>query len=62
MNLNWNLSHFQSMVVFALVISISFAFLSKRRIKDRVLYFLWTFMMFLLIGVAIGWAMFPFSR
>ena len=62
MNLNWNLSHFQSMVVFALVISISFAFLSKRRIKDRVLYFLWTFMMFLLIGVAIGWGMFPFSR
>lgn len=62
MNLNWNLSHFQSLFVFALVISIAFAFLSKRRIKDRVLYFLWTFMMFLLIGVAIGWAMFPFSR
>jgi cytochrome bd-type quinol oxidase subunit 2 len=62
MSLNWTLNHFQSLFVFALVISIVFAFLSKRRIKDRVLYFLWTLMMFLLIGVAIGWAMFPFSR
>lgn len=62
MNLTWNLTHFESLFFFALVISIAFSFLSKRRIKDRVLYFLWTFTMFLLVGVAIGWAMFPFSR
>ncbi len=62
MNLNWNLSHFEALTAFALVISMAFALLSKIRIKDRVLYFLWTFMMFLLVGVGIGWAMFPFSR
>jgi NhaP-type Na+/H+ or K+/H+ antiporter len=44
------------------VISTAFAFLSKRTVKDRVLYFLWTFTMFMLVGVAIGWAMFPFSK
>lgn len=62
MHLDWNFNHFEALVAFALVISIAFSFLSKRRMKDRVLYFLWTLAMFLLVGVAIGWAMFPFSR
>lgn len=56
------LNHFQAMLLFALVISIAFAFLSKRKLSDRVKYAIWAFFMFILIGVAIGWAMYPFSR
>ncbi|OLB32968.1 MAG: hypothetical protein DMG41_18445 [Acidobacteria bacterium] len=56
------LSHFQALVVFALVISIAFGFLGRRRPIDRVKYILWTLLLFLLIGVGIGWAMYPFSH
>lgn len=56
------LSHFQALVVFALVISIAFGFLGRRRPMDRVKYILWTLLVFLLIGVGIGWAMYPFSH
>jgi hypothetical protein len=56
------LSHFQALVVFALVISIAFGFLGRRRPIDRVKYISWTLLLFLLIGVGIGWAMYPFSH
>ena len=46
------LSHFQALVVFALVISIAFGFLGRRRPIDRVKYILWTLLLFLLIGEA----------
>jgi hypothetical protein len=55
-------SHFQAMLIFALVISISFGFLSRRRPLDRVKYILWSLFLFLAIGIGIGWAMYPFSR
>lgn len=55
-------THFQAMTLFALFISIAFGFLSRRRIKDRVKYIIWSLILFLLIGVGIGWAMYPFSR
>jgi hypothetical protein len=56
------LSHFQALVLFALVISIAFGFLGRRRPMDRVKYILWTLLLFILIGVGIGWAMYPFSH
>ena len=56
------LSHFQALVVFALVVSIAFGFLGRRRPMERVKYILWTLLLFLLIGVGIGWAMYPFSH
>ena len=56
------LSHFQALVVFALVISIAFGFLGRRRPVDRLKYILWTLLLFLLVGVGIGWAMYPFSH
>ncbi len=58
----FKLSHLQSMLLFALVISVAFGFLSRRRPVDRVKYVLWSLFLFLLIGVGIGWAMYPFSR
>jgi hypothetical protein len=56
------LSHLQAMLLFALVISVAFGFLSRRRPMDRVKYIAWSLFLFLLIGVGIGWAMYPFSR
>jgi hypothetical protein len=58
----FQLSHFQAMVLFALVISVAFGFLSRRRPIDRVKYIVWSLFLFLLVGVGIGWAMFPFMR
>ena len=57
-----NLSHLQAMLLFALVISIAFGFLSRRKPVERVKYIVWSLFLFLLIGVGIGWAMYPFSR
>ena len=56
------LSHFQAMTLFALLISVAFGFLGRRRTNDRVKYIIWSLLLFLLIGVGIGWAMYPFSR
>ncbi|MGH9742765.1 MAG: hypothetical protein ACRD51_10480 [Candidatus Acidiferrum sp.] len=60
--IEFRLTHFQSMMLFALLISIAFGFLSRRRTSERVKYILWSLLFFLLIGVGIGWAMYPFSR
>ena len=58
----FRLSHFQAMVIFALVISVAFGFLSRRSAYHRARYILWSFILFLVIGVGIGWAMYPFSH
>jgi NhaP-type Na+/H+ or K+/H+ antiporter len=60
--MGFQFSHFQSMVLFALIISVAFGFLSRRRPIDRVKYIVWSLFLFLLVGVAIGWAMYPFTR
>ena len=56
------LSHFQAMVLFALAVSIAFGFLSRRPALERLKYIGWSLLMFLLIGIGIGWLMYPFSR
>jgi cytochrome bd-type quinol oxidase subunit 2 len=60
--MGFKLSHLQSMLLFALLISITFGFLSRRQPMERVKYIVWSLFLFLLIGVGIGWAMYPFSR
>jgi hypothetical protein len=60
--ISFKLSHLQAMLFFAVVISIAFGFLGRRRPVDRVKYIVWSLFLFLLIGVGIGWAMYPFSR
>lgn len=57
-----SLSHLQAMLLFALLISVAFGFLSRRKPVERVKYIVWSLFLFLLIGVGIGWAMYPFSR
>ena len=60
--MGFKLSHLESMLLFALVISVAFGFLSRRRPIDRVKYIVWSLILFILIGVGIGWAMYPFSH
>ena len=55
-------SHFQAYLFFATVISFAFGFLGRRQPRDRVKYMLWSFLLFLLVGVGVGWLMYPFSR
>jgi hypothetical protein len=60
--MGFKISHLQSMLLFAALISIAFGFLSRRQPIERVKYIVWSLFLFLLIGVGIGWAMYPFSR
>ena len=56
------LTHFQALAFFALVVSATFAFLSKRGAMERAKYFAWALLAFLLVAIGIGWVMYPFSR
>ena len=56
------LNHFQAMTVFAFFTSLVFAFLNKLTWQERAKNFLWTFLLFLLVGVGLGWLMYPFPR
>jgi multidrug transporter EmrE-like cation transporter len=56
------LNHFQAMVVFALAVSLAFAFLSKQSMNERVRYAVWAFFAFLVVAIGIGWLMYPLSR
>jgi TctA family transporter len=58
----FKLSHLQAMVLFALVVSVAFGFLSRRTAYLRARYIVWALLVFLLAGVGIGWLMYPFSR
>jgi len=56
------LTHFQTMSLFALIVSLVFAILSRRRFGDIVRYTLWAFVAFLLVALVIGWIMYPASH
>jgi multidrug transporter EmrE-like cation transporter len=56
------LSHFQTLMLFALAVSLAFAFLSKRSLGEQMRYAVWAFMGFLGVAIGIGWLMYPFSR
>ena len=55
-------NHFQAMALFAFAVSLAFAFLSKKSVRDRANYFLMSFVAFLVVAIALGWLMYPFSR
>ena len=56
------IDHFAAMVVFALLIATAFAALGQRNGLERLRYAIWSFALFILIGVGIAWLMYPFSR
>lgn len=55
-------THFDALLLFALIISIAFAFLTKQTARDRLKYALWAFLAFVLVAVTLGWIMYPFPR
>jgi NhaP-type Na+/H+ or K+/H+ antiporter len=57
-----NLPHFPAMIVFAFIISVAFSLLAKETFAERIKYAAWTFLAFLLVGIALGWLMYPFGR
>lgn len=56
------INHFAAMVLFALLIATAFAALGQRNGLQRLRYAIWSFALFILIGVGIAWLMYPFSR
>ena len=58
----FHFTHFQAFLFFDAVISVAFGFLGRRQPKDRIKYILWSFLLFLVVGIGIAWAMYPFSR
>ena len=56
------MTHLQALVFFAFVVSVAFAFLSKRSVVERGKYVLWAFFAFLVVAIGIGWLMYPFSK
>ena len=57
-----NVSHFPALLLFALIISVAFALLTKETAKERLWYAVRSFLLFLLAAVLIGWLMYPFPR
>jgi len=56
------INHFGAMVLFALLISVALAALGQRKGIERFRYAVWSFALFVLIGVGIAWIMYPFSH
>lgn len=57
-----HISHFSAMLLFAALVSIALACLRRRSALGRIKYAAWTFVTFVLVGVAIAWLMYPFSH
>jgi len=55
-------SHFKLLILFALMISVVMATLAKPTPSERVRYMLRTFVFFVLVGIGIAWALYPFSH
>ena len=56
------LSHFAAMLLFALLVSVALGCLVRHTTAGRIRYALWSFALFILIGVGFAWLMYPFSR
>ena len=55
-------SHFEALLLFALIISLAFGTLGRRKPIERLKYAAWSFAMFIVIAITLGWLMYPFSR
>lgn len=50
------------MLIFALLVSVALAGLGRHSTAQRIKYALWSFALFLAVGVGLAWLMYPFSR
>jgi hypothetical protein len=53
------LSHFEALVVFALIVSTVFALITKNGPREQLRYGVFVFLSFLAVALAVGWIMFP---
>lgn len=56
------LSHFQALLIFALMASLALACVTQRTAVERIKYAAWSLFLFVAIAVGIAWAMYPISR
>ncbi len=56
------LNHLGAMLLFAALVSLALACLTQRTRVGGVKYALWSFALFVLIGVGVAWLMYPISR
>ena len=54
-----NLSHFQALFVFSLLVSTVFALITKNTPREQFRYGVFVFLSFLAVAIAIGWIMYP---
>jgi hypothetical protein len=56
------ISHFAALLLFSLPVSVVFGVLSKDTPRERVLYGLKSFGLFIAVAVVLGWAMYLIGR
>jgi hypothetical protein len=54
-----NLSHFEALVIFSLLVSTVFALTTKNEPREQVRYGIFVFLSFLAVAVVVGWIMYP---
>jgi hypothetical protein len=54
-----NLSHFQALALFALLVSSVFAIVTKEEPREQLRYGVFVFVSFLAVAFAVGWLMYP---
>jgi hypothetical protein len=54
-----NLSHFEALTIFALIVSTVFALITKNEPKEQFRYGVFVFLSFLGVAFAVGWLMYP---
>ncbi len=55
------LTHFEALTLFSFFVSVVFAVLSKRTLREQVIYGAKVFIAFVGIAVLLGWIMYPFA-
>ena len=53
------LSHFEALLIFAVIVSTVFALITKNTPRDQLRYGVFVFVSFLVVALAVGWLMFP---
>jgi putative Mn2+ efflux pump MntP len=56
------ISHFPAMVLYAFFVSVVFGVIAKNTNRERVLYGLKSFGLFIVVALLIGWLMYPFPH
>jgi hypothetical protein len=53
-------NHFALLVIFSVLTSIVFTFITKYGVVERIKYFFYLFGSFVLLSILVGWLMYPF--